>query len=92
MRKLIGIANQLLKAEDFTLAQHSCWYVNVADFRNWEELYAYISTMTAEEYLRRLDACIQVFNTVSQRESQEQNTRHEIIMKTVQRLKRSRTA
>ena len=24
MRKLIGIANQLLKAEDFTLAQHSC--------------------------------------------------------------------
>jgi len=25
MRKLIGIANQLLKAEDFTLAQHSCW-------------------------------------------------------------------
>lgn len=53
-------------------------YVNYADFDSPDELFDFLNTMSPEEYLERLDRCIQVYNRVSQREANDATYRRTV--------------
>jgi hypothetical protein len=37
-------------------------FIDAADFQNVEQIYAYIDSMSQQEYLRRYNTCIEVYN------------------------------
>jgi Glycosyltransferase family 10 (fucosyltransferase) C-term len=40
-------------------------FIDAADFQNVEQIYAYIDSMSQQEYLRRYNTCIEVYNWVA---------------------------